>query len=347
MISNEDNNKMIYARKICEVCGSEYDVTQKSRISSSKYCSMVCVGKTQKGKKNPHSKDWEEKRLSAVRKAIKEKVFPKGYKRPIEHTIGMINGHKKFRENNPKRHREIAIRNLSKSKTLNLIGRDNPQWKGGITKEATKQRNKYSARIEKFREIVLKRDNYSCKQCGSTSNLEVHHIISFKELPEASYLPINGVTLCKNCHKKTDTFGAKGINSEKIYSGVGNVICVGMSIPHHFQAYSTVGNYAWTDTGILIIFVSELKDEKYESLIFLHEYIEAILTKWAGISEEQITNFDLDFENNRKEGNVDEPGFDSKAPYLKQHSFATGVELGMCAMAGIDWKQYDEKVNSL
>lgn len=119
------------------------------------------------------------------------------------------------------------------------------------------------------------------------------------------------------------------------------------TIPHDQQSYETVGNY-WTDeNGVLQIRVSEMNDFFHEGMVMAHELIEWLLCKKAGITEKEITDFDLKFESARVEGNLDEPGFSPDAPYIKQHSFATSVELGMCAMAGVDFMEYDKKVNSL
>lgn len=50
---------------------------------------------------------------------------------------------------------------------------------------------------------VKVRDNYICQQCGSTHNLQSHHILSRKEYPLFAFLISNGITLCQTCHKKT------------------------------------------------------------------------------------------------------------------------------------------------
>lgn len=119
------------------------------------------------------------------------------------------------------------------------------------------------------------------------------------------------------------------------------------TIDHKDQDYPTVGNY-WTDEkGDLQIRVSEMNDFFYCGMVAVHEFIEWLLCKKAGITEKEITDFDLKFESERKEGNLDEPGFDKNAPYRNQHCFATSVELGMCALAGIDFKNYDKTVNEL
>lgn len=66
--------------------------------------------------------------------------------------------------------------------------------------ETAKKRNNYSYR--KWRELVLKRDGYTCKICGTTSDLQVHHIKSFAEYPELRFEVGNGMTLCERCHRE-------------------------------------------------------------------------------------------------------------------------------------------------
>ncbi|SRR5712692_7014290 len=119
------------------------------------------------------------------------------------------------------------------------------------------------------------------------------------------------------------------------------------TIDHSKQNYPTVGDY-WTDEdGTLQIRVSEMNDFFHEGMVAVHELVEWLLCKKVGITEKEITDFDLKFEGERIYGNLDEPGFSPDAPYIKQHTFATSVELGMCAMACVDFMEYDKKVNSL
>lgn len=39
-----------------------------------------------------------------------------------------------------------------------------------------------------------------CAVCGSTENLEAHHILKWSEYPAGRIDPENGVCLCRNCH---------------------------------------------------------------------------------------------------------------------------------------------------
>jgi len=56
-----------------------------------------------------------------------------------------------------------------------------------------------SARFKKLRELVRRRDGHACRRCGSTENLEAHHV---KPLSEggAAYDPANLLTICAACH---------------------------------------------------------------------------------------------------------------------------------------------------
>jgi hypothetical protein len=119
------------------------------------------------------------------------------------------------------------------------------------------------------------------------------------------------------------------------------------TIPHKEQQYETCGNY-WTDSdGTIQIRVSDMGNNIYEKLVAIHEVVECILTDYKGITEKEITDFDVEFENNRKDGDVSEPGFSKYAPYKNEHAIATAVELMMCAHMGISWQDYEKSINSL
>lgn len=85
-------------------------------------------------------------------------------------------------------------------------GEKHPNWKGGISPE-----NKVIRRSNEFKEWRLKvfeRDKYTCQVCKIKGNeLHPHHIKPFCDYPELRFDVSNGQTLCKDCHKKTDTWG--------------------------------------------------------------------------------------------------------------------------------------------
>lgn len=92
---------------------------------------------------------------------------------------------------------------------LTRSGEKNYNWKGGIGRRSPK-----SPKVKIWRETIFKRDNYTCQKCGQISGyLEVHHIKSWAKYPELRYNLKNGLTLCKECHKKTYNFGGKKIDT--------------------------------------------------------------------------------------------------------------------------------------
>lgn len=87
-------------------------------------------------------------------------------------------------------------------------GKDCHFWSGGTSTPDMKRRN----RIEylNWRKSVFSRDNYTCVFCGVRGGkLEADHIKPFLFYPELEIEVSNGRTLCKECHKKTETYGGK------------------------------------------------------------------------------------------------------------------------------------------
>ena len=75
-------------------------------------------------------------------------------------------------------------------------------------RRASKERRRISGRIKKR---ILKRDDFSCRTCGSKNNLTIHHIVPLadffkknkneKDLGEVRN-DENLLTLCESCHEK-------------------------------------------------------------------------------------------------------------------------------------------------
>lgn len=79
----------------------------------------------------------------------------------------------------------------------------NPNWKGGITSKMDKRRNWRV--VKQWRTSCLKRDGFKCLECKSTERLEVNHIVPIRQIQDLKLLADveNGITLCRECHKKT------------------------------------------------------------------------------------------------------------------------------------------------
>ena len=103
-------------------------------------------------------------------------------------------------------------------------------WRGGTS--SVSKRIRTHPRHKKWREAVFERDNYTCQYCGlhsgcgKTVELHPHHIISFSSILnklkfqfgidnlfenaikcELLWDISNGITLCSDCHHKTDNYG--------------------------------------------------------------------------------------------------------------------------------------------
>lgn len=105
-----------------------------------------------------------------------------------------------------------------------LRGDKNPSWKGG-TVELRQKINKLF-QYRQWRSDIYNRDNFTCVLCGNniSGNLECDHypkpffeIIRDNKIDSTIKAMIceelwdlnNGRTLCKQCHRKTETYGRR------------------------------------------------------------------------------------------------------------------------------------------
>lgn len=87
-------------------------------------------------------------------------------------------------------------------------------WRGGITKTNKIIRTNIEYRL--WRESVFSGDKWICQSCGQRGGkLQAHHIKSFSQYPELRFVVGNGITLCRQCHKKTDNYASKSTKSKK------------------------------------------------------------------------------------------------------------------------------------
>lgn len=79
--------------------------------------------------------------------------------------------------------------------------------------------NDYARRgidVKLWKEAVLKRDQYTCRLCGTTEvKLIADHIKPYSLFPDLRLDLSNGRALCVPCHGKTDTYGRKILKLRK------------------------------------------------------------------------------------------------------------------------------------
>ena len=86
-----------------------------------------------------------------------------------------------------------------KKMSLARQGNQNSNWKGGLTKLIRGIRR--SPEYYQWRKAVLERDNGTCRDCGSSANVNAHHIKPIIDYPQGIFEEGNGLSLCEDCHK--------------------------------------------------------------------------------------------------------------------------------------------------
>lgn len=117
------------------------------------------------------------------------------------------------------------------------------------------------------------------------------------------------------------------------------------TIPIEEQRYNTAGDYWETDDQIHFR-ITKQENEMSEVAILLHEVTEFFLTRKRGLTEPEITEYDLLWENRFNHGinKADEPGMEGDCPYKDEHETSLMIEKIFCWAAGVDWKKHDEQI---
>ncbi len=104
-----------------------------------------------------------------------------------------------------------TYKNLGRCKLCSrryFSGEKSVHWQGGLTPQNKKDRNVFEYKL--WRETVFRRDNFTCQSCFKRGcELQAHHIKPFSRFPELRFNVDNGVSMCIECHKKTDSYKGK------------------------------------------------------------------------------------------------------------------------------------------
>lgn len=94
----------------------------------------------------------------------------------------------------------------------------------------------------------------------------------------------------------------------------------------------------------LIVRASRLKndpDNYFALCVAYHEFGEALACIANGIDEEAVDKFDTHYKSDG------EPGDDPRAPYSRQHNFASACEAILIGAMGLSWGLYEKAIDSL
>ena len=211
----------------------------------------------------------------------------------------MLEGFQKAKEANPEKYRQISMSNLPKD----CSGENNGNWKGGKTLEYKNYRLRNYKQYYRWRKECLQRDNHKCRLCDATTKLQVHHIIPISENRSLAWEVWNGVTLCRQCHYDNDKCWKEGVKfSSPMLEKPTHRTILCYTIRPEFQEYPTAGNYKEVGDNLVVFLISQQEKEEYETLVFLHEFVEYFLCRKRGILERDIDKFDKTWEERKKKG---------------------------------------------
>jgi hypothetical protein len=159
---------------VCEKCGRTFSVSPYYARRGQRFCSLACAGA--KRERSP---------LPEIKCEICGAIFKK------KRYISQITAHDFCSWKCYSEHR----------RRIGLRGSDNPRWKGGRDPE----RGRWSGSPEGlgWAAAVLARAGGCCEECGAQEDLHAHHLLGFRECPQARADIENGRALCRSCHTKT------------------------------------------------------------------------------------------------------------------------------------------------
>lgn len=119
---------------------------------------------------------------------------------------------------------EANFHNLFTNKTgcpecsrRNFVGVNNPRYNPNLSEEE-RENGRNIPGYEEWRNKVYKRDNFTCRCCGSSKSgtLNAHHLDGYHWCKDKRIDVDNGVTLCESCHKKFhSTYGNENNTKEQ------------------------------------------------------------------------------------------------------------------------------------
>lgn len=105
--------------------------------------------------------------------------------------------------------------------------------------------------------------------------------------------------------------------------------------------YKDIGDWEVTENNgdlIMDIYCGDMKNTDYNFLVLLHELIESYLCYRRGITDNEVTKWDMDHADEEYPGDMPD------APYHKEHQTATDIESMIATELEVDWIKYEKAV---
>lgn len=116
-------------------------------------------------------------------------------------------------------------------------------------------------------------------------------------------------------------------------------------IPESEQRAEVNGaDWFWDEAGNLQVRVSPMSDWRYETLLGIHEAVEAVMCKFNGVSQKSVDEFDIEYDKAHPNEPDLNAGDDPAAPYKLEHTFATAIERILAGVLKVSWKLYDDEL---
>lgn len=190
----------------CTICSTPLHRKPKEFLTAKEFCCRGCRGELYK-RRDPSPN------LALGRRKGTNNLT--GTKRTDETRAKMSESMRAFCAENPDR---VAERGLK------TRGGNHYLWQGGVNVLNKKIRHLNENR--KWMDAVKKRDGFRCVDCGSSDNIESHHIKELSDLVRDNGITStdealrcaelwdieNGRTLCRGCHYKTHNRKSKNEN---------------------------------------------------------------------------------------------------------------------------------------
>lgn len=166
------------------------------------FCSNSCNRTWQNIHNNPTTLLSVRKKISAARRGRPTtlgRILPESQKNKIANSL---RGRKLSLQHKKSISKGVIKSGVKPPRNTHLKGPNHPLWKGGHS--LARHKDYRSKKYKTFRNTVLERDNYTCRDCNKRGGrLEVHHIKPWGPYPKLRYKISNGITLCRSCHNKT------------------------------------------------------------------------------------------------------------------------------------------------